>query len=387
MRIALRVAEKGIGQPTSQPLVGAVVVNDAYSVLATAHRSARPGQSPVIEALDKAGPLPRNSTVLTNIEPFFDSADRGALIERFLEHRPARLVVGSLAPPRRRDGQANASLRTRRRTNSSILERIRNAGIEVKLGVEEKECRLVNEKYYKFSETGLPFVTVKFAQSLDGRIATATGDSQWISGLHSRKLAHKLRREHDAIMVGVKTALTDDPQLTVRLVDGRDPLRVIVDSRLRAPLTVNILKPKWASGTMIATTTAADPEKVAVLRERGVSVLQLPPLASGRVDLLAMMNEFAQTGIASVLVEGGSDLITSLLAGQLVDRLVVAVAPKILGRGIDAVGELGISKVANAITFSSLKTRRLGPDVIFDARLSRTTSSPLADNGTRNRKR
>jgi diaminohydroxyphosphoribosylaminopyrimidine deaminase/5-amino-6-(5-phosphoribosylamino)uracil reductase len=219
----------------------------------------------------------------------------------------------------------------------------------------------------KHSAGSLPFVTVKFAQSLDGRIATATGDSQWISSQSSLRFAHKLRREHDAIMVGIGTVLRDDPRLTVRLVNGRNPLRVIVDSRLRLPLSARVLAEGAARHTLVAATEMAEPERVRELERLGAEVLRLP--ANFGVDLAGLLAELGRRHISSVLVEGGARIVTSLLAARLVNRLVVAVAPKIIGQGTEAIGDLGISRLRDAIVFSTFKTRRLGPDIIFDGRL------------------
>jgi diaminohydroxyphosphoribosylaminopyrimidine deaminase/5-amino-6-(5-phosphoribosylamino)uracil reductase len=215
-----------------------------------------------------------------------------------------------------------------------------------------------------------PFVTVKFAQSLDGRIANAAGESKWISGSGARRFVHKLRREHDAILTGIGTVLIDDPQLTVRLVSGRDPLRVIVDSHLRIPLTARVLAEGAASGTLIVTGKSADRARVREIESLGGEVLRLPRSKDNSgIDLARLLEELGRRGIASVLVEGGKGIITSLLKARAVDRLVAVIAPKIVGQGIEAVGDLGITKLDEAIVFSSVKTRRLGADIVFDGRV------------------
>ncbi|HKQ09513.1 MAG TPA: RibD family protein [Blastocatellia bacterium] len=219
--------------------------------------------------------------------------------------------------------------------------------------------------------TDLPFVTVKYAQTLDGRVATATGDSQWISGPDSLRLAHQLRAEHDAILVGIGTVLADDPQLNVRLASGRDPLRVVVDSRLRTPLTARVLANGAAHHTLIATTSHADRAARQAIERLGAQVVALPASAgSAAVDLRLLLGELRARGVASVLVEGGARIITSLLTRQLVDRLVVAIAPKLIGSGTDAIGDLGIRRLAEALTFSTFITSRLGDDLIFDGRIA-----------------
>jgi riboflavin-specific deaminase-like protein len=228
----------------------------------------------------------------------------------------------------------------------------------------------------------LPFVTVKYAQTLDGRIATATGDSQWISGPESLRLAHHLRAEHDAIMVGIGTVLADDPQLNVRLISGRNPLRIIVDSRLRIPLTARVLAGDAARHTLIATTELAAPGTRQEVASSGAQVVTLPTVGgSSRVDLARLLGSLKARGINSVLVEGGSLIITSLLAAKLVDRLIVAIAPKLIGSGTDAVGDLGIRRLADALTFSELVTRQLGSDVIFDGRIDWKAERPALPDG------
>lgn len=217
-----------------------------------------------------------------------------------------------------------------------------------------------------------PLVTVKFAQSLDGRIATATGESRWISGSGARRFVHKLRSEHDAILVGIGTVLIDDPELTVRLVRGRDPLRIIVDTHLRIPLTARVLAEDAASGTLIVTSKSADRVRASDIKSRGAEVLRLPRSKDkSGIDLARLLEELGRRGIASVFVEGGKGIITSLLKARALDRMIAIIAPKIVGQGIETVGDLGITKLDDAIVFSSVRTRRLGPDVIFDGRISR----------------
>ena len=229
-----------------------------------------------------------------------------------------------------------------------------------------------NKQSMKPAMKRTPFVTVKFAQSLDGRIATATGESKWISGSGARRFVHKLRSEHDAILVGIGTMLMDDPELTVRFARGRDPLRIIMDSKLRIPLTARVLAKGAASGTLIVTSKSADRTRAANIKSLGAEVLRLPRSKDkSGIDLARLLEELGRRGIASLFVEGGQGIITSLLNARAVDRLVTVIAPKIIGQGIEAVGDLGIAKLHDAIVFSSVKSRRLGPDLIFDGRISR----------------
>lgn len=342
MRMAIRLARRGEGKLSCEPLAGAVAVKDGR---VTGRGSAGGAKAPVISALDRAGRDAFGSTVYTNLFPPDES------LERLIECRPARVVVGA-------------------RGSASVTGRLRRAGVEVTAGVMEQECSELNEKYFTYARTGRPFVTVKFAQTLDGRIATATGNSQWISSPASLRLAHRLRVEHDAILVGIGTVLADDPRLTVRLVRGRDPLRVVMDSRLRIPPSARVLANGASRRTLIATTRIADDARARELTALGAEVLVLPEAPEGPgLNVSELLAALGRRCITSVLVEGGAGIITSLLAARQIDRLVVAVAPKIIGRGVEAIGDLKISDLTDAITFKSMKSRKLGPDVIFDGRI------------------
>lgn len=229
--------------------------------------------------------------------------------------------------------------------------------------MENNTCDGSREKPHR------PFVTVCYAQTLDGRLATRTGSSRWISGPETLRLAHEQRATNDAVMVGVGTVLTDDPQLTVRLVAGRSPLRVVVDSTLRTPLQAAVLATQAARGTVLAATQRAPNERVAAARALGATVLVVPEDAGGRVNLPVLLTILWTRGVASLLVEGGASLITALLRAHLADRLVVTVAPKILGAGVEAVGDLSIVDLERAIALRELRVDRYGEDFVLDGRV------------------
>jgi riboflavin-specific deaminase-like protein len=218
-----------------------------------------------------------------------------------------------------------------------------------------------------------PAVTVSYAQTLDGRLATRAGRSQWISGPESLRFAHELRAAHDAILVGVGTVLQDNPRLTVRLdpppPGARDPLRVVVDSALRTPLAANVLAGGAAGGTLLAVTARAPAGRCDAARALGATVLALPADGAGRVDLAALLAALRERGVGSLLVEGGAGVITALLRARLVDRLAVCVAPKILGAGIKAIGDLGIVDLAQSLLLSELRATPYGADLVLDGRV------------------
>jgi 5-amino-6-(5-phosphoribosylamino)uracil reductase/diaminohydroxyphosphoribosylaminopyrimidine deaminase/5-amino-6-(5-phosphoribosylamino)uracil reductase len=217
--------------------------------------------------------------------------------------------------------------------------------------------------------TAHPRITLAYAQTLDGRIATRGGSSQWIGGAQSLEFAHRLRSEHDAIMVGIGTVLADNPRLTVRLVPGRDPLRVVVDSQSRISLHAAMLTDGAASGTLIATTMGAPASRIAALRELGATVVVVPS-ADGRVDLVALLRALHERDVRSVMVEGGAALITSLLRAQLVDEVAVTIAPKILGTGIEAVGDLNIAELAQAVHLLDMHVETYAPDIVVRGRIA-----------------
>lgn len=224
-----------------------------------------------------------------------------------------------------------------------------------------------------------PAITISYAQTLDGRIATRDGTSQWISGSESLVFAHRLRAQHDAIMVGVGTVLQDNPRLTVRLAQGRDPLRVVIDSTLRTPLDAAVLADGAAHGTLIATTERALAERVEAVRALGAAVLVLPAMDTAQVDLHALLGALRDRGIDSIMVEGGARLITALLRQQLADRVAVCVAPKILGAGIDAVGDLGIHALSKMITLRSVQIEQRGADFILTGDVMYSTDQHAHD--------
>jgi len=212
--------------------------------------------------------------------------------------------------------------------------------------------------------TGRPLVTVHYAQTLDGRIASRTGDARWVSGERSLRLAHELRAAHDAVLVGIGTVLADDPQLTVRLAPGDSPVRVVVDSALRIPLDANVLRTSDAR-TIIATTPGASEERGAAIRARGATVLRVNADPDGQVDLRELLARLRADGMRSLLIEGGRAILTSALRERVVDRLTVCIAPKVIGEGIAAIGDLHIDRLRDAMTFERAGFIACGGDVVF----------------------
>ncbi|RKY57306.1 MAG: bifunctional diaminohydroxyphosphoribosylaminopyrimidine deaminase/5-amino-6-(5-phosphoribosylamino)uracil reductase RibD [Candidatus Latescibacterota bacterium] len=348
MKLALRLARKGLGSTHPNPMVGALVVRDGKVVGRGWHR--RPGEPHAeVVALREAGDSARGATMYVTLEPCVHYGRTPPCVDRILEAGVSRVICATVDPNPLVDGRG--------------IGKLRDAGVEVEVGVLEDEAKELNRAYFKYITTGRPFVTLKWAQTLDGRIATSSGDSRWITGEGARKHAHRLRAEADAVVVGVGTVLADDPQLTVRLTKGRDPLRVVLDSELRTPPTAKVLS---GGRAVLATTERASPERRKVLEEAGAEVWVLPE-RDGRVDLEALLAKLAGEGRISVLVEGGREVLTSFLRRGMCDRIVIFLAPKLLGEGIDALGDLGIDRISDALSLRILRTRRFGEDICLEA--------------------
>jgi diaminohydroxyphosphoribosylaminopyrimidine deaminase/5-amino-6-(5-phosphoribosylamino)uracil reductase len=353
MREALRLALKGLGRVSPNPLVGALVVRGETIVGRGYHRDFG-GPHAEVNALSDMRGEASGTTLYVTLEPCSHYGKTPPCVDLIIDKGIARVVVGTTDPNPLVAGRGIAILQ--------------NCGIQVSVGVLERECRRLNEAFFKYWEAGVPFVTLKMAQSLDGRIAAKNGSSQWISSPQSRKLAHRWRAMHDAVMVGIETVLRDNPKLTVRLVRGRNPHRLIVDSTLRIPWKARVLLDDNAP-TMILTTRQADLRRIKRLEGLGARILQVKRNRQGGVDLKAALSILAREGITSVLVEGGARLATSLLKAQLVDKIVLIIGPKIIGRGIEAIGDLGIGRIGQAISLSVEKTRRVGDDLVVTARV------------------
>jgi len=221
---------------------------------------------------------------------------------------------------------------------------------------------------------GRPFVAVKFAQTLDGRIATSTGDSKWISGDEERRVSHALRSACDAVLVGTGTVIADDPQLTVRMVEGPSPIRIVLDSNLRAPLSSNVFDE--SAHTLVVTTDHSSPAQRLAVRSTGAGVLVVKSDPDGRVDLGAALRELRATGIRSILVEGGAGVITSFLAHDATDRLIVGIAPSVIGAGVEAVGDLSVLRVRDGLRLTNREVHLAGDDVLIAGDLQRAAVEP-----------
>lgn len=417
MKLALRLAARGAGWVSPNPMVGAVVVRQGEIVGRGWHRHYG-GAHAEVEALQAAGERARGATLYVTLEPCNHQGLTPPCTQAILAAGVSRMVIAMADPNPRVTGGGAAFLADK--------------GVAVTLGVLEEEARRLNEAWIKWMTTGLPFVIAKAACSLDGRIATVTGESQWLTGVVARAFGHRLRHECDAVLVGVGTVLADDPQLTVRLGGGKptavgsrgqgaqspapplpsppsppeglgiacilpastsetpspvkfpatgrgraasrppakDPIRIVLDSTLRLPLSARLLHLDSPAPTLIATTPQAPAERVEALRLAGAEVLILPE-ERGRVALRPLLERLGKRQVTSVLVEGGAETLGSFFDARLVDRFYFFYAPKILGgkEGYPMIAGEGVRHLAEAHLARDLTVRRLGPDILLSGRL------------------
>ncbi len=355
MRAALALARRGLGQTAPNPSVGCVIVKDGRVL---GRGTTAPGGSPHAErvALAAAGEAARGATVYVTLEPCAFPGKSGACTEALIAAGVVRVVVGAIDP--------------HPKVNGAGLARLREAGIEVTEGVLRPECEAVSEGFALVQRARRPLVRLKLASTLDGRIATAKGESQWISGPEARRAVHAMRGRHDAVMVGVGTVLADDPELTCRLDGFRAaPLvRVVVDSHLRTPLLSKLVRAATEHPLWILHRDGADKLRAKALESAGVKLIELPASTIG-VDLAAGMQALAKHGLTRVMVEGGASIASSLLRARLVDRLSWFHAPAVLGGdGWPAAQAFGVTQLDEMPRFRAVSRQQWGQDVLTNFR-------------------
>ncbi len=342
---ALELAAEADYRTSPNPMVGAVVLDADGDLVGEGFHALAGEPHAEVHALAQAGLKARGGSLYINLEPCSHQGRTPPCTDAVMRAGISRVVLSMLDPDPK--------------VNGAGVRRLREAGIAVEIGAAENEARRLNEFYVKHRTTGRPFVSVKFAASLDGKIATATGESTWITGEEARRHAHRLRHMHDAVLVGINTVLRDDPELTSRPAEPeapRQPLRVVVDSRLRTPPTAKVVGPN----TLIATTRSAPALALA-------EVATLPATDSGRVDLAALLDLLGRRGVLSVLVEGGGAIHGGLFEADLVDRVYAYLSPLVIGgaQAPTAVAGRGASRLAEAHRLRKVQVMSLGYDFLI----------------------
>ncbi|MCE9672927.1 bifunctional diaminohydroxyphosphoribosylaminopyrimidine deaminase/5-amino-6-(5-phosphoribosylamino)uracil reductase RibD [Myxococcus stipitatus] len=352
MRIALEEAAKGLGRTSPNPVVGAVLVKGGRIIARGYHKKAGTAHAEVV-ALEAAGARARGADLYSTLEPCDHYGRTPPCSMAIIEAGVRRVICGSADPNPKVSGKGVA--------------RMRRAGLKVVTGVLQEEADQLNRPFFKAIRTGLPWVTLKAAATLDGKLATATGDSRWVTGEKARAWVHRLRDSVDAILVGANTVRHDDPKLTTRLPGGggKDPLRVVVDSHLRLSPGYTVFTQKSPARTIVATLEDPEGRKARRFLAQGVEVWQVRE-KKGRVDLKAVLRRLNMEGLNHVLVEGGAQMYGSFLRERLADELVLFLAPKLLGReGLSWAGDLGVKEMAQALSVKDLTFEQVGQDVLL----------------------
>ena len=357
MRAALALARRGLGTVWPNPAVGCVIVNDGRVV---GRGWTQPGGRPhgETEALRRAGEAARGAVANVSLEPCCHWGQTPPCVDALIAAGVRRVVVALEDPDPRVAGEG--------------LRRLRAAGLEVEVGLCAEEAAEVNAGFLSRLRLGRPLVTFKLATSLDGRIAIANGESQWITGPPARERAHALRASHDAIMVGTGTVVADDPQLTCRLpgLGHRSPVRVVIDRHLRIPPASQIIADARRVPTWVLTFRSADPRRRATFLANHVTLIDVDDDGEGQIDLAAALEALGERGITRLLVEGGARLAAAFLRAGLIDRLVWVHAPLVIGgEGIPAIAGFDLAALADAPAFERLSTQTIGDDVLTTFRV------------------
>jgi len=353
MREAIREARKGLGRTSPNPPVGCVIARKGNIVARGYHRRAGEPHAEIEALGNLQGRVKSGDTLYVTLEPCNHFGRTPPCTRAILKSGIRRVVVGTMDPNPDVAGGGSRVLREH--------------GLEVVQSVLEPECRRLIEIFSKHSQTGLPFVVAKSALTLDGWTATSAGNSQWITGESSRRFVHRLRERLDAVMVGVGTVLADDPSLTVRLKNrrGRDPLRIVVDTRLRTPLGAKVLR-NGSGRSLIVVGENVSPARLEPFEKQGVTIMVCPE-SQGRLDLAAMMAGLGKVPVTSILLEGGATLMGEMIRQKVVDKFYIFKAPKILGGGdgVPMAAGPGPQSIDSCVRLKDLRIRRFGEDVLF----------------------
>lgn len=357
MKYALRLAVKSRGKTSPNPLVGALVVKSGVIIGKGHHRRAGAPHAE-IEALRQAGTKAHGANLYVTLEPCNHIGRTPPCCDSIISSGISKVII--------------AAKDTNPITNGRGITRLRRSGIRVTTGLMEAQSRMMNAPFHKTMEKQLPWVVVKMAQSLDGKIATKTGESKWITSALARKHSHSWREKVDAILVGLNTVVEDDPRLSARSSANhlKQPIKIIVDSTLRTPKTARCLRGAKSNRVIIATTKKVSHQKISAFKKLGIDVYQFPEKA-GKVPLKRLFQKLVREGIQSILIEGGSEVIASAFKEKLVDHVLCFIAPRFIG-GKDALGsiaDLGVKRLSQSIRLDNMSVRRFGTDLCIEAKV------------------
>jgi diaminohydroxyphosphoribosylaminopyrimidine deaminase/5-amino-6-(5-phosphoribosylamino)uracil reductase len=352
IKLTLEIAKKGEGYVSPNPLVGCVITKDNRIVGAGYHQKYGEEHAE-INAINSATESLEGSTLFVNLEPCSHQGQTPPCVDRIIKEKVKRVVIGTL------DSNPLVS--------GNGVKKLKKAGIDVKVGVLEKECYDLNKFFFKYISQNIPYVTLKAAQTLDGMIADKNHYSEWISSNESRRYVHSLRSKYDAVLVGSNTAEIDDPKLTVRMVEGRNPYRVVLDSKLKLKTDLKIFKSNADRKTILITSDESKlkKNKLKKFEQLGVKIIFCKKNKNDRLDLKSVLRQLGKIGISSILVEGGGKTFSSFVKQNLFDDIILFISPKILGDGIKTFTELSFKKLQDSLKLRIINSDLIGDDILI----------------------
>jgi len=353
IQLAIELAKRGSGFVSPNPLVGCVITKNNRIIGAGYHQKFGENHAE-INAINSAVEPLEGSTLYVNLEPCSHFGHTPPCVDKIIESKISRVVIGTL--------DVNPLV------SGNGVKKLKKAGIEVKVGVLEKECTELNKFFFKYIIKKVPYVTLKIAQTLDGKIADESDYSQWISSPDSRKRVHSLRSAYDAVLIGSRTARIDNPLLTVRLTEGRNPWRIVLDSNLKLSDDLRLFKQNSDGKTILITSkeSLSKKNKIKKLSDFGVRIIFVKRNGNGKLNLNNVLKELAMLEISSVLVEGGSEIFSSFLKQNLFDDIKVFISPKILGSGLPAFGSIKINDLRKAYKLKIKSSEIVGEDLFIE---------------------
>jgi diaminohydroxyphosphoribosylaminopyrimidine deaminase/5-amino-6-(5-phosphoribosylamino)uracil reductase len=353
IKLAIEIAKKGIGSVSPNPLVGCVIVKNDRIISAGYHEKFGENHAEV-NAIEKAKESLEGATLYTNLEPCSHHGKTPPCVNKIIDQKIKKVVVGT--------NDMNPLV------SGNGIRKLKSAGIDVKVGIMESDCIELNRFFFKYITEKIPYITLKAALTLDGRIADKSGDSKWISSLNSRKYVHQLRASYDAVLVGYGTVKRDDPKLTVRLAEGRNPRRIILDTKLELNNKFKLLINNKDRKLIIVTSkrNASKKGKIKKILSHNAEIIFVKEDANGKLNLKNALKELAKVNISSILVEGGREIYTSFIKKNLFDDIMLFVTPKLMGCGIPLLGNINKRNIKNALKLRVRNTERIGDDFLVE---------------------
>jgi diaminohydroxyphosphoribosylaminopyrimidine deaminase / 5-amino-6-(5-phosphoribosylamino)uracil reductase len=353
IKLAIEIAKKGMGSVGPNPLVGCVIIKNERIIGAGFHEKYG-GKHAEINAIESAIESVEGSIMFLNLEPCSHHGLTPPCTDKIIESKIKRVVVGTLDMNPLVSGKG--------------IKKLKSAGIEVKVGLLENECVSLNKFFFKYIISGLPYVTLKVAQTLDGRIADEHGESKWISSAQSRRYVHDLRSKYDAVLVGAGTVKKDDPNLTVRLVEGRNPRRIMIDTCLSIKSTNKLYLNNGDKKLIIVTSVKNTDKKNKIkrLENCGAQLIFVSEEEKNKLNLKEVLKELGKMKISSILVEGGGGIFTSFVKKNVFDEILLFISPKILGSGLPVINNIGVKSIRNALKVKIGNCDKIGDDLMVE---------------------